>query len=114
MREALQEFVMAKRAVEFFDIQDIGGGYRAKITLAARGIKEVNARISYCEKAWDEEKQIYLGYFLPEDGLPRKARITNIEDASTFDKETGKRRPMMTLTVILPQKDYLSLAAAVV
>lgn len=100
----MNEFLSVSNEVGFFDIEDIGGGYRAKINVPAQDDGEVNRMIHYCDHAWDSEKQIYLGYHGPKDDLPRKIRITNItkaEDALT---------PMMTLTVILSQADYQTIS----
>lgn len=95
-----KEFITASGEVEFFDIQDIGGKYRAKITLPAQDAEEINNIVQYCNYAWDSEKQIYLDYHDPKDELPRKVRITDIT------KTEDTLAPMMTLTVILSQTDY--------
>ena len=89
------EFLTANEGIEFFDIQGIDHEHRAKITLPARDANEIKNLKSYCDQAWDEERQIYLGYSLPIDDLPRKARITDIAMAE------DTLVPMITLTVIL-------------
>ena len=111
----MNEFLsISSEEVDFFDIENINHEHRAKITLPARDANEIKNLKSYCDQAWDEERQIYLGYSLPIDDLPRKARITDITDSTIFDKETDQPQPMMTLTVILPQKDYLSFSSLMV
>lgn len=90
-----KEFITASGEVEFFDIEDIGGGYRAKINVPAQDDAEINNIVHYCHYAWDSEKQIYFSYQCGKDDLPRKARITDITKAE------DTLAPMMTLTVIL-------------
>ena len=104
----MNEFLSAGGEVDFFDIKNVDGEYWAKINVPAQDGYEIQHIIHYFNQAWDREKPIYLDYSLPKDDLPRKIRITNItkaEDALT---------PMMTLTVILSQKDYLSLSSLMV
>lgn len=108
----MNEFLsISSEEVDFFDIENIDHEHRAKITLPARDANEIKNMKSYCDQAWDEERQIYLGYSLPIDDLPRKARITDIVDSTTFDKETKEPNPMMTLTVILPKQISMQLVA---
>ncbi len=102
------EFIIANENIEFFDIQDIGGGYRAKINVPAKDDREINRMIHYCDHAWDSEKQIYFSYHRRKDELPRKVRITDITKAE------DTLAPMMTLTVILSQKHYLSMSLLMV
>lgn len=91
----MNEFLSVSGEVRFFDIEDIGGKYRAKINVPAQDDGKINNMIHYCNYVWDSEKQIYLDYHDPKDDLPRKARITDIT------KTEDTLAPMMTLTVIL-------------
>lgn len=106
MRRMNEFLSISSEEVDFFDIEDINHEYRAKITLPAQDGWEIQHIIHYFDQAWDREKPIYLDYSLPTDDLPKKARITDIVDSTTFDKETDTPQPMMTLTVILPQADF--------
>ena len=100
----MNEFLSVSGEVGFFDIEDIGGKYRAKINIPAQDDGEINSMIHYCNYAWDSEKQIYFSYQCRKDELPRKARITDITKAE------DTLAPMMTLTVILPQADYQAIS----
>lgn len=91
----MNEFLSISREVEFFDIEDIGGKYRAKINVPAQDDAEINNIVHYCNYAWESEKQIYFSYHRRKDELSRKARITDITKAE------DTLAPMMTLTVIL-------------
>ena len=91
----MNEFLSAGGEVDFFDIENVDGEYRAKINIPAQDDAEINNIVHYCHYAWDSEKQIYFSYQRGKDELRRKVRITDIAKAE------DALAPMMTLTVIL-------------